>query len=308
MASAAQIVHGAFPETENDVPAAHATLHTVSVASVQAVFTPASPHVESAAHASHGALPVAEKIEPTQATWHSVSVVVVQVVFTPRGHVESPAHAPQGSVPVPENDVPPTHGGIAPLQTMSEPGVQAVLTPAAPHVESTAQVVHGVYPDVEKVEPAAHATLHTVSAVGVQAVFTLGRNGPYFPPAAHVASAAHVVQGAFPESEKDVPAAHATWHTVSVVGVQAVFTPAAHVELAAHAVQGAFPEGEKDVSAGHATRHTVSDVMVQPFLTPAVHMASAAQVVHGAFPETENDVPAAHAMLHTGLPLLAYLL
>ena len=78
--------------------------------------------------------------------------------------MELPAHAPQGSLPVPENDVPPTQGAIAPLQTMSEPGVQAVLTPAV-HVDSSAHGEHGAFPEEEKVVPAAHATWHSVSAV-----------------------------------------------------------------------------------------------------------------------------------------------
>ena len=66
-------------------------------------------------------------------------------------------------------------------------------------------------------------TLHVVSVVSVQAVLT---------PAVHLESVAHDLHGAFPESEKDVPAAHATWHTVSAVLVQTVLTPAVHVELA----------------------------------------------------------------------------
>ena len=114
--------------------------------------------------------------------------------------MESPAHATQGTLPVPENDVPPTQGAIAPLQTMSEPGIQAVWTPVEPHVESEAQDVHGAFPEAEKVLPATQATWHTMSAVLVQAVLT---------PAVHVASAAHVLHGAFPEAEKVVPATHA---------------------------------------------------------------------------------------------------
>ena len=59
-------------------------------------------------------------------------------------------------------------------------------------------------------------TMHRVSAVVAQAVLT---------PVVHVASAVHVLHGALPEVEKVVPAAHATWHTVSVVVMHAVFTP-----------------------------------------------------------------------------------
>ena len=134
--------------------------------------------------------------------------------------MESPAHATQGALPVPENDVPPTQGAIAPLQTMSEPGMQAVWTPAEPHVELEAQDLHGAFPEVEKVMPAAHATWHTVSAVLVQAVLT---------PAMHVESAVHVLHGAFPEAEKVVPAVHGR-HALSaeiVAGVKP--SPATHV-------------------------------------------------------------------------------
>ena len=53
---------------------------------------------------------------------------------------------------------------VTPLQTVSEPGVQAVLTPAV-HVDSSAHDVHGAFPEEEKVVPAAHATWHSVSAV-----------------------------------------------------------------------------------------------------------------------------------------------
>ena len=80
-------------------------------------------------------------------------------------------------------------------------------------------------------------------------------------PAVHVESgdpagspwSRHVTHGAFPEAEKDVPTAHATWHTVSVVLVQAVFTPAVHVASAAHVLHPvAFPEAEKFAPAVHA--------------------------------------------------------
>jgi len=48
-------------------------------------------------------------------------------------------------------------------------------------------VVHGVLPEVEKVLPASHGTLHAVSVVVLQAVFT---------PAAHVEVSAHGEHGA----------------------------------------------------------------------------------------------------------------
>ena len=90
--------------------------------------------------------------------------------------------------------------------------------------------------------------LHSVSVVLLQAVLT---------PAVHVAPAAQAVHGAIPEAENDVPAAHATWHTVSVVLVQVVLTPlktpTVHVESAAHVLHpGAFPEAE-NVPAAHYT-------------------------------------------------------
>ena len=134
--------------------------------------------------------------------------------------MESTAHAPQGTLPVPENDLPPTQGAIVPLQTMSEPGIQAVWTPAEPHVESSAQDVHGAFPEAEKVLPASHATWHTVSVVLVQAVLT---------PAVHVESAVQVLHEPFPETEKVVPAVHGR-HALSaeiVAGVKP--SPATHV-------------------------------------------------------------------------------
>ena len=90
------------------------------------------------------------------------------------------------------------------LHAVSVVVVQAVLIPAVHTVgEATAQVVHGVLPEVEKLLPASHGTLHAVSVVVLQAVLT---------PVAHVASTAQVVQGALPEVEKDVPASHGTGH------------------------------------------------------------------------------------------------
>jgi hypothetical protein len=78
--------------------------------------------------------------------------------------------------------------------------------------------------------------LHTVLAVAVHAVFT--------PTAPHAEACAQEVHGAFPVVENVVPAAHATWHTVSEVLEQAVFTPAVHVEEAAHVEHGAVPAVE----------------------------------------------------------------
>ena len=81
--SAEHVTHGAVPEAENVVPAAHATWQTVSAVLVQMVFTPAV-HVALTAHFVHGAFPEAEKFVPAaHATWHTVSVVVVHAVFTP---------------------------------------------------------------------------------------------------------------------------------------------------------------------------------------------------------------------------------
>ena len=108
------------------------------------------------------------------------------------------------------------------------------FTPAAPH-GSGAHVAHGAFPDADQVEPATHATWHTVSDVLVQSVFT---------PAAHTESAAQVSHGAVPAVENVDPATQATWHTVSVVLEQAVFKPAVHVEEAAHVEHGAVPAVE----------------------------------------------------------------
>ena len=108
--------------------------------------------------------------------------------MTPAAQVDPSVHAVHGALPEAEKDVPPTHGATTPLHTMSDPGVQAVVTPAA-HVSSVEQLVHGAYPDADHVTPASHGTLHTVSAIVLQAVST--------PPALpHVASAAHTVHGA----------------------------------------------------------------------------------------------------------------
>ena len=71
----------------------------------------------------------------------------------------------------------------------------------------------------------------------VQAVLT---------PNKHVAPTVHALHGVFPEAEKDVPATHGTWHTVSVVSVQEVLTPAVHVALlpAGQLVQVVSPSSE----------------------------------------------------------------
>ena len=212
--------HGACPVVDHVVPASQGTSHTVFVVAVQVVCTP-PVHIESAVHAAQGALPDPDHVAPaSHGTSHTVSVVVVHDCLTPATQVDPAAHGVHGSLPETENEVPPTHGAIAPLHTMSEPGMQAVWTPAEPHVESEAQDVHGAFPEVEKVMPAAHATWHTVSAVLVQAVLT---------PAMHVESAVHVLHGAFPEAEKVVPAVHGR-HALSaeiVAGVKP--SPATHV-------------------------------------------------------------------------------
>ena len=91
-----------------------APLHTMLAPGMQADSTPVT-HVEVAAHAEHGALPVADQVAPaTHATWHSVSVVLVQADFTPVAHVDTAAHAEQGALPVADQVEPATHadGGI----------------------------------------------------------------------------------------------------------------------------------------------------------------------------------------------------
>ena len=57
-ATVAQVLHGATPEAENVVPAAHAGWHTVSDVAVQAVLTPAE-HEEQVLH---GPFPDAENV------------------------------------------------------------------------------------------------------------------------------------------------------------------------------------------------------------------------------------------------------
>ena len=54
----------------------------------------------------------------------------------------------------------------------------------------------------------------------------------------------------------------ATWHTVSVVLVQAVFTPAVHVEEAAHVEHGAVPAVENVDPATQGAADVVNDADV----------------------------------------------
>ena len=89
--------------------------------------------------------------------------------------------------------------------------------------------------------------------------------------------------GATPEAENDVPAAQATWQTVSAVLVHEVFTPAPHVESAAQVSQGAFPVAEKVDPATQAAaflQQVVSLGLVAPdlllsYTRDPVHDASA---------------------------------
>ena len=167
---------------------------------MQAVSTPsrrpsltAPPHVASAAQLSHGALPDADHVAPaTHGTSHTVSVVVVHDCLTPAAQVDTSVHASHGALPEAEKEVPPTHGATAPLHTTSDPGVQAILTPAA-HVASVEQLSHGVphgaYPVADHDVPATHGTLHAVSVVVLQAVST-----PAAPP--QLVSAEQIVHGA----------------------------------------------------------------------------------------------------------------
>jgi hypothetical protein len=84
-------------------------------------------------------------------------------------------------------------------------GVEEGIAATARHAGVCALALHG-----------GTTALHTMFVVAVQAFLTPDR---------HVESAVHAAQGALPEAEKVLPAAHATWHTVSVVVVHAVFTP-----------------------------------------------------------------------------------
>ena len=82
-------------------------------------------------------------------------------------------------------------------------------------------------------------------AVALHVVFT--------PTTPHVAASAQEVHGAFPVMENAVPAAHATWHTVSDVFVQAVLTPAAQEESTAQVLHGEVPDAENVVPATHVS-------------------------------------------------------
>ena len=136
-------------------------------------------------------------------------------------------------------------------------------------------IVQGAFPDADQVEPAMHATRHTVSTVLVQDVLT--------PIAPHVDVAAQVSHGALPDREKVEPATHAVWQTVSFVLAQAVFMPAVHVEEAAHVSQGAVPAVENvdpaTQGAGFlqqvASLGLVAPDLLLSYTRPPVHDASA---------------------------------
>ena len=70
---------------------------------MQAAFTPAGSHVESAAHVVHISLPDAEKVLPpihgAASPLHTVSEPVTQAVLAPCLHVEVAVHERQGSLP-----------------------------------------------------------------------------------------------------------------------------------------------------------------------------------------------------------------
>ena len=112
---------------------------------------------------------------------------------------------------------------------------------------------------IEEEGEGAGLTLHTMSVVLVQTVS--------IPAAPQVESAAHVAHGALPVADHVAPTAHATWHTVSVDLVHAVFT-CVHVESAAHVPHGALPVAEKVEPTTQATWHTVSVVVVHAAFTP----------------------------------------
>ena len=90
-------------------------MHCVSTVAVQTLFTP-WVHVDEAAHALHGSLPVATlKVKPT---WQSpgaavqiVSTDAAQVLFTPWAHVAVAVHAVHGALPVAAlKETPSEHG------------------------------------------------------------------------------------------------------------------------------------------------------------------------------------------------------
>ena len=156
---------------------------------------------------------------------------------------------------------------------------------------SAEHAAHGSAPEtLLNVDPAVHAALHTVSAVGVHADLT---------PAAHVASPAQAPHGFLPVAALKVEpvwqSPGAALQIVSAVAVQAACTPRAHVAAAAQSVHGAAPVATLKVEpAAHAGAplHVVSVVAVQAVCTPYVHVAHAA---HGASPvATLNVAPTVH--------------
>ena len=94
------------------------------------------------------------------------------------------------------------------MHTVSVVEVHGCLTPYTAQVASAAHVVHGVLPEAEKEVPLTHGatvSLHTISVVVVQAVFT---------PVVHVALAVQFVHRAVPVLDHVEPSVH--WLHVSV--------------------------------------------------------------------------------------------
>ena len=188
LAQAALVVHGvqgSLPVPENDEPPMHvatAPVQTMSAPGTHAVLTPVG-HVDAVAHRWHGALPDEDHVEPSshdpgvppppppvppeELSKHTVSVVVLHTYLTPLAQA-SVVHAVHGSLPDTENDVPPTQGATAPVQTVSAPGTQAVLTPVGGAVLNLLSQVYGRVVLVHLFDapagglPAVKASSHTV--------------------------------------------------------------------------------------------------------------------------------------------------
>ena len=167
--------HGALPDEDHVEPSSHAgaALQTVFFCVVQVVLTPCV-HVAAAAQSEHGATPDEDQVlpapvPPVHGTLHTRSFVATHADLDPEPpHAETAVHAVHGSLPDTENDVPPTQGATAPVQTMSAPGTQAVLTPVGGAVLNLLSQVYGRVVLMHLFDapagglPAVKASAHTV--------------------------------------------------------------------------------------------------------------------------------------------------
>ena len=277
----------------------------------QATFTPPAPHVDSTVHGVHGAYPETEKVVPalhSAVLQHAASdggvAAALVLSYTRQVLTLTPAaffalmHLQAVNAAPPSVISPHVAVKAATSHTVSAVVLHSVFTPAAPHVEAAAHVVHGSFPVSENDVPPTQggtAPLQTVSEPGAQAVFT--------PAAPHVEFAAHVVH-ADPGFDAKEPFAQSTQLASKPPFPAATDLPEMQlvqvVELAsdhlptAQSAHGPLPDAEK-VAAAHAS-HTRSAVLLQAVFTPAVpHVAVAAQGAQGALPLADHVELPTHA-------------